>query len=128
MRHIFLFLLILLLPTIQSCSTNSDGSTTLGRKGSPAWNKFAPASDVRDYYANMEVYELCLEWEDKWQSKSLRKNIARALIAKGEDPLKCHNPSSDETKRMKSKLDSITTGLRNKCIWSGGSWNGSTCL
>ena len=24
----------------------------------------------------MEVYELCLEWEDKWNSKSLRKNIS----------------------------------------------------
>ena len=128
MRKLLIFLFILVVPIIQSCSTNSDGSTTLGRKGSPAWNKFAPASDVRDYYANMEVYELCLEWEDKWNSKSLRKNIARALKAKGEDPLRCHNPSSDEAKRMKSKLDSITTGLRNKCIWSGGSWNGSTCL
>ena len=128
MRRLLFSLLILLLPIIQSCSTNSDGSTTIGQKGSPFWNKFAPQSDIQNYYANMQVFELCLEWEDKWHSKNTRKNIARALQAKGEDPLRCHNPSSDETKRMKSKLDSLTTGLRNKCIWSGGSWNGSTCL
>jgi hypothetical protein len=123
-----LILTILLIPFLQSCSQNSQGGYTPGVKGSSVWNKYAPKSDVNNYYGNMQVYELCLEWEDNWHSKSARKNIARILQEKGEDPLRCHNPSGDEMKRTQSKLDALTTGLRNKCIWSGGSWNGSACL
>ncbi len=135
MRLLFFFLLMIVLPIIQSCSTNSDGSTTLGMEGSPLWNEFAPKSDITNYYANMQVYELCLIWADNWHSRKIRKNIARALQAKGEDPLKCYNPSSDENKRMKveteklkNKLDAITTDLEYKCRSSGGSWYRSTCL
>ena len=142
MRNFIICFFILILPLLQSCSSNSDGSTTIGMKGSPVWNRLAPQSEIQNYYANMEVYELCLEWEEKWRSKNTRKNIAKALKGKGENPLRCHNSSSDEAKRIsdetnrvlnetkktKRKLESITRGLRTKCILNGGSWSGSACL
>ena len=42
---------------VAGCSTNSDGSTTIGRKGSAAWHKRAPIEDKIAYYTpSCEAY------------------------------------------------------------------------
>ena len=120
------FMTSLLASLTASCSSNSDGGTTLGMKGSTAWNRNAPREDIDRHYRKMEVYELCIEWQDT-TSKSKRKNISRALESRGKDPLMCYNKSSDDNLKTSRKLNRIETGLRNKCILSRGIWNGSSC-
>lgn len=36
---------------LQGCSTNSDGTKTLGMKGSSAWHKFAPIEEKIAYFS-----------------------------------------------------------------------------
>ena len=110
-KTIFLTTTLASVLLVSGCSTNSNGGTTLGVKGSPAWHKFAPASDVAAYYAHKEVYELCNIWNKKWRSSTTRNHISKALIKKGESPMYCSNPTEDairksdyETRKMEKKI------------------------
>lgn len=54
MRHLLVFPTLVIL---SSCSSNSDGSSTLGMKGSAAWHKWAPIEEKIAYYAPLcEAY------------------------------------------------------------------------
>ncbi len=90
---------IIILFTAVGCAVNSDGTTTIGVRGSPAWLSSAPQKDIDAYYDAKQVYELCMDW-DKAMTKgkyaqTLRRPISQALVRKGEKPDRCYNPQSD---------------------------------
>lgn len=72
------------------CATNSDGSTTVGMKGSPAWHDNAPRRDVEAYYDSMPVHELCIMWSDKKDRTDVRKEISNSLLRRKLNPLLCY--------------------------------------
>ena len=133
---------------VSGCVTDS-GGFAVGMKGSPAWNKTAPEVDVTKYYDSLATYELCIEWAERWNSTGPRKNIAKALERRGEDPLKCNNPAEDATRRsaaqaaaaasklekqkreledLQDEIDEMKRDQSFKCIMSGGVQVGNSCL
>lgn len=75
---------------LAGCATNSDGSTTLGVKGSPAWHDSAPRKDVEAYYDQMEVHDLCILWDRTRNKPEIRSEISLSLKRRGLDPLRCY--------------------------------------
>jgi hypothetical protein len=107
--------------SLSGCSTNSNGGTTLGQKGSNLWHRNAPAIDVANYYAPKQVYELCNTWDAKWRNTFVRNAISKALIKKGEDPMYCSNPAEDavrksdaQTRRMKERIDELEREMEKR--------------
>ena len=107
-RILFTFVLSL---TLVSCAKNPDGSFTVGVTGSPMWHQTAPASVVNSFYDRKQTYELCLAWSKYYKEEAkdrfFRRQIAKHLKRRGENPLKCANPSSDETKRLRDETKRI---------------------
>jgi hypothetical protein len=104
-------LLCLLTISLVSCAKNPDGSYTVGVKGSKMWHQTAPAATVNAAYDRKQTYELCLMWDQVYKQNSrdrfFRRQIAKHLKRRGENPLKCANPSSDESKRLRDETRQI---------------------
>lgn len=81
----FCFFILLL----SGCATNSDGSTTVGARGSPAWIALAPQKDVQEHFDKMEVHELCILWRRDGRSEVLNQ-ISLSLKRRGMNPLLCY--------------------------------------
>lgn len=75
---------------LAGCATNSDGSTTLGVKGSPFWHDNAPRKDVQAHYDAMPTHELCILWAEKRGRTDVRKEISESLIRRKMNPLYCY--------------------------------------
>jgi hypothetical protein len=77
---------------IQGCATNSDGSTTIGVKGSPGWIESAPKRDVDAYFDAMQLHELCILWqvETRDRRNEVLNQIALSLQRRGRNPLLCY--------------------------------------
>lgn len=60
------------------CAINSDGSITAGFRGSPAWIKNAPRSDVDARYDAMPVSVICDKWLD--ESRKTYSRLPREII------------------------------------------------
>ena len=124
-KGMFITMVLVAAFSLSGCSTNSDGRTTLGRKGSPFWHKSAPAIDVANYYEPYQVYELCNTWDAKWHYASVRNAISKALIKKGEDPMYCSNPAEDavrksdyqaqqQARKMKERIDELERKMKRR--------------
>lgn len=72
------------------CATNSDGSVTMGLKGSIGWHESAPRKDIEAYYDAMEVHQLCITWADKYNRTDVRNEISSSLRRRGMNPLLCY--------------------------------------
>jgi hypothetical protein len=110
-------LALLSLFVLASCSSNSNGGTTIGMKGSPYWNGSAPQADIDAYYAPLANYELCMIWAEKYFSSSTRRNIARELEKRGLNPMMCNNPAEDSARKSAAEnaaLKSRLSALENK--------------
>ena len=58
---------ILFLPLLLgSCSSNSAGGYTIGKKRSAAWFSTAPASDIANHFDSYDIVELCNLWAEKF--------------------------------------------------------------
>lgn len=141
-------------------TSNSDEETkpkkssgfAIGFKGSPMWNATASQEVIYSYYSNMETLVICNEWERRWESPRIRKNLSKTLLARGEDPMYCSSTADDERKRVKKEIDKMkreTTEMKQEmeelqdakdeldklkremnleCINSGGVMVGNKCL
>lgn len=90
---------------LSSCSSTSEG-VALGIKGSPAWNKTAPQSDINAFYDEMPTYELCSRWDraaEKPGTDRVRRNISGSLVRRGEPEDRCFNADRDAIARMKPR-------------------------
>ena len=105
---------IIILTFIVGFLVATSSGYALGRKGSPIWNKTTSQDKIDEYYDSMPTYELCIEWAKRWDSTGPRRNIARSLSKRGEDPLKCNNPGEDAAKETKQRLDKLERQLRWK--------------
>jgi hypothetical protein len=98
----FKFSFIILLSLIVSnCSKNSEGGYTWGATYSPAWYMSVPNHEKHLLFDRMQTYQLCNLWSENFPGNAnawrrTREEISRALIRKGEDPMKCSNPQSDQ--------------------------------
>lgn len=72
------------------CASNSDGTVSMGVKGSPAWHDNAPRKDVQAYYDAMPAHELCILWAEKRNRSDVRKEISESLIRRKMNPLYCY--------------------------------------
>lgn len=84
------------------CSSTSEGGVALGVKGSPAWNKTAPAKDIAEYYDEKRTYELCSAWDNaltKPGTDRVRRHIADALVRRGEPESLCFSAGRDAVLR-----------------------------
>lgn len=86
----FRLLPIATLAALLGCASHSDGSATLGVKGSPLWHTSAPRQDINAYYDAMPPHELCILWADKRDRKDVRKEISESLIRRNMNPLYCY--------------------------------------
>ena len=106
-----ILLLIVLMTTLSACTKNPDGSFTAGMVGSTMWHQTAPASTVNAYYDSKQTYELCLSWDRYYKLEThhrfKRRQIAKHLQRRGENPLKCANPSSDESRKLRDETKQI---------------------
>lgn len=84
------FILIPVFLFFSGCASNSDGSMTLGVKGSPAWHSSAPRKDIELYYDDMEVHDLCILWDRTRNLPEVRREISLSLKRRGLDPLRCY--------------------------------------
>ena len=87
------------------------GKQVWGQAMSPAWFAMAPKEDINYYFDSKSVAELCIIW-DKYHpganaTVKIRSHIARSLERKGEDGLKCSNPSLDQSAIANKKLDDL---------------------
>ncbi len=76
---------------VSGCAQTS-GGMVLGVKGSPAWFKFAPKSDVRMHVDSMSTVRLCSGWADAWETPIVREAISGALVRRGKESMYCYNP------------------------------------
>lgn len=77
---------------LAGCTTNKDGSTSFGARGSSAWAANGPQEEVFAYYDSQSVAELCETWRGvSWQAsaQSIVLQIAKSLSRRGMDPLYC---------------------------------------
>lgn len=73
-----LHVLALLCTLLSGCAFNSDGSFSLGFRGSPAWIKDAPRQEVEAYFDGIPVTELC--WSYYHESGAEKNRLRRELI------------------------------------------------
>ena len=94
MNWIYRLVAITTCVVLSACATNSDGSTTLGRQGSPAWIESAPKKDVDEYFDSMKPHELCILWQRERRAGQIREpilnQIALSLERRGMNPLLCY--------------------------------------
>ena len=108
---------ILFLPLLLgSCSSNSAGGYTIGKKRSAAWFSTAPASDIANHFDSYDIVELCNLWAEKFPGqlnwKLNRTQIGYALQRKGKDPMYCANPQADETSILRSEAEKAKADAR----------------
>jgi histidinol dehydrogenase len=87
---------------------NTAGGYTIGQKGSVFWHRTAPKAEVSAYYDEFQTYDLCMKWADahhkgKRDRDRTRSNIAEALKRRGENPLKCYNPTDDRLRDAEAR-------------------------
>ena len=100
---------LLLVFFLNSCTTGEvTGKSTLGATESPMWFLTASKSDIRNYYDNLSTSRLCIKWTRSSpgtkMSESIRSEIADALERRGEDGMRCSNPSADNNSASQQKL------------------------
>jgi hypothetical protein len=94
---------VLALAVLSGCSKNPDGSYTVGVRGSTAWFATAPVSEVKAFWSKTETYKLCLIWDKNYDNSFIRSQLAKELKRRGENPLKCSNPSADQNHRLRDQ-------------------------
>jgi hypothetical protein len=99
---------------ISSCSINKEGGISLGRKGSPAWIQTSSQKEINEYFASKPIYELCMIWDEKYDWIVVRKEIAKSLELRGEDPLKCNNPQADSERRRNDAAEKVRASKNNQ--------------
>ena len=116
MKILFKLLVSLFLVlTLAGCFTKGGvtGKQTWGQAMSPAWFGMAPKEDINYYFDKKSVSELCILWENYYPgskgSVKIRSHISRSLERRGEDGLKCSNPSSDSKAIASKKLEDLET-------------------
>ena len=99
-------------------TTNPDGSTTSGMRGSVMWITNAPIEYAVDYMKDTDTWRICEIWDETLStdpyylsvpkySKStgikMRRVLAKTLESRGEDPMICratsNNKNTVKTKR-----------------------------
>lgn len=89
MKPVFWLLTVTSL-VVSACATNSDGSTTIGARGSPAWIALAPQKDVQEHFDKMQVHELCILWQKERNREEILNQISLSLKRRGMNPLLCY--------------------------------------
>ncbi len=89
---------------LSACSSISDGKIALGFKGSELWIASAPPADVVAYFDGRRSYELCDMWARHPNERRVRREIANALVRRGEPENKCYNPSADAIERTRQTV------------------------
>ncbi len=84
---------------LAGCATNTDGTFSMGVKGSAPWHATAGHQELLSYYLESDVDEICHIWkqlEDYNRDMRVRnrKAMKEALISKKIDPLFCMKLSS----------------------------------
>ena len=79
---------------LAGCATNTDGSYSLGLKGTVPWHATAGHQELVSYFLENDVDEICHIWkrmEDYDQDMRVRNRNAmkEALVFKKTDPLFC---------------------------------------
>ena len=86
----------------------SSSSYALGGAESPMWFMTKSPEEIKRYYDSQSTSRLCIRWQEKYpgtkMSRKIRGQIADALERRGEDGLKCSNPSSDNSQMTQQKL------------------------
>ena len=95
---ILLHVFALLCALLAGCAFNSDGSFSLGFRGSPAWIKDAPRQEIEAYFDGILLPELCwsLYYESGIEKSRLRREvivleIERSLERRGLGTNACEN-------------------------------------
>jgi len=127
MKILFKLLVSLFLVlTLTGCFTKGGvtGKQTWGQAMSPAWFGMAPKEDINYYFDKKSVSELCILWENYYPgskgSVKIRSHISRSLERRGEDGLKCSNPSSDSKAIASKKLEDLENEM--KCTARRTEW------
>jgi len=100
------FLILLTVNFFIGCSTSSDGSFVLGAKGSAAWHTFASPQDIKEYWDEHEVYELCMKWA-RAEFGAQRRAMAASLKRRDENPMLCYNPEADALRDLNKSMKNI---------------------
>ena len=80
----------------------------LGAAESPMWFITKSPEQIRSYFDKHSSSRLCIKWQESYpgtkMSEQIRGEISDALERRGEDGLKCSNPSSDSNQISQEKL------------------------
>ena len=111
------FCIITIIIILTSCGRTyyPDGTHTYGYPGSHQFYINARPSVVERYLDNIEVYGLCLIWEESSKHPETRNAISKNLKKRGENPLLCYNPQSDKIKVLEERVEENSKKLSNKC-------------
>lgn len=81
-------IVIVIVFTFQSCSSNPSGRYSLGVPGSKAWFSSTSYQDKLDYFNSLSTIKLCHIWKiaEKLETKEL---IGASLVDRGKDEFFC---------------------------------------
>ena len=99
-RYFILLAFVVILP---GCSSTS-GGLVLGTEGSPAWHKYAPASDVRRYWSSKSMVFMRTKWDSSYDIPRIRDAIGQELKRRGEDPMSFYNATADNDRRIADEV------------------------
>ena len=111
------FLTILVFLILVSCGRTyyPDGSYTWGSPGTHDFYANARPSVIERYLNSIEIYGLCLIWEESSDHPSTRNIISSNLKKRGENPLLCYNPNSDRIRALEKKVEENSKKNSNNC-------------
>ena len=103
MKKVLLSLILIF--TLDGCTTtNPDGSSTVGMKGSILWIINAPIKYSIEYLNGFDTWKICEIWDrtlstapyigsnpqySKSEGLRTRERLAKTLESRGEDPMVC---------------------------------------
>ena len=101
---IFLFLFL------TGCQSGGvTGKTSYGMQESPLWFMTATQQDINYYYDSISTPNLCVKWQERYPgtklSETIRSEITKSLVRRGENGLKCNDPNLDNTLIQNAKTE-----------------------
>jgi len=117
-------ILIVACVALSACAGTSDGKVALGFRGSEAWIATAPRADVLAFFDGRRTFELCDAWARHPNERRVRREIADALVRRGEPEDKCYNPTADAIRRSQQTVPPVvvnqTSPTTVNCTSYGG--------
>ena len=118
----FILSILFLITFSFGCAQNSTGGYTWGATYSPAWYASVPKHEMKAHFDKKTVYQLCNLWDENYPEgknmwRETREQISQALIRKGEDSLKCRNPTADASKVSEKKMEKKINCTARRTEW-----------